>query len=535
MCSVKATAGCRIMYAGEKCGGYRIGIYVRESRDDNEENIETIETQRDLLLDFVQKNKLGEVVEIYTDDNVSGSAFDREGLQKLKNDVVQGSIDMIIVKDLSRLGRNNAKTLLLLDFLEEYGTRVLTFDGRYDSIRDNDTVGIDTWFNERYVRDISRKIRSNIRFKIQKGEYLGHAPYGYLKSPTEKNRLCVDSSTAHVVKEIFRLYKEGYGYQHIARKLDSKGYPPPSSRNMPGNANAKWNPIAVQRILSNRVYIGDTVQGVSEKVSFKSKKTRRLPPDRWVITKKTHEPIISIEEFEEVQRMRKQKISQPGLHKGVLHLFKGLLYCGKCGSVMFARIRKNRPAAYICGNYAKNGLNACSSHHIREKALKDIIAEELESKLRDLSIRTSVEAMLEKDMSSKDKKEDEIAKLEQSLIVKQRQQDTLYMDRLDGKISEQMFLRLNQNIENKISQLTNEIARLKLTKEYNINGGEILSRMLLDLKQGDMTNEMIKTIVEKITIYEYSDDIDGLMVTEEERKLARERGMVVIDFKYGLS
>lgn len=132
-------------------GCFRIGIYVRESRDDNEENHETIETQRDLLVDFVEKNAMGYIYSIYSDDNVSGSSFKRHGLDRLRDDVAEGRINLLLVKDLSRLGRNNAKTLLFLDYMEECGVRILTFDGRYDSIRDNDTVGIETWFNERYV------------------------------------------------------------------------------------------------------------------------------------------------------------------------------------------------------------------------------------------------------------------------------------------------------------------------------------------------------------------------------------------------
>lgn len=156
---------------------FRIGIYVRESRDDNEENIETIETQRDLLYDFVLRNNLGEVYTVYIDDNVSGSIFERDGIKQLKADILEKKVNMLVAKDLSRLGRNNAKTLLFLDFLEEYGVRVLTFDGKYDSLKDNDTVGIETWFNERYVRDISKKIRTNLRFKIEKGEYIGHATF----------------------------------------------------------------------------------------------------------------------------------------------------------------------------------------------------------------------------------------------------------------------------------------------------------------------------------------------------------------------
>ncbi len=132
-------------------GANKIGVYVRESRDDNQENFETIETQRDLLIDYVQKNSMGKLVKVYVDDNVSGAGFERRGIEELKQDVSAGNIDMVVIKDLSRLGRNNAKTLLFLDYLEENRVRVVTFDGKYDSLRDNETVGIETWYNERYI------------------------------------------------------------------------------------------------------------------------------------------------------------------------------------------------------------------------------------------------------------------------------------------------------------------------------------------------------------------------------------------------
>lgn len=129
----------------------RIAVYVRESRDENEENIETIETQRNLLIEYAKVNKLGRVFKIYIDDNISGTTFDRPGIRELEQDILKGHINILLVKDLSRLGRNNAKTLVFLDFLEENGVRVITADGRFDSSTDGDLVGIETWFNERYA------------------------------------------------------------------------------------------------------------------------------------------------------------------------------------------------------------------------------------------------------------------------------------------------------------------------------------------------------------------------------------------------
>jgi len=524
--------GCEEMFDSEKRSDYRIGIYVRESRDDYEENYETIETQRDLIIDFAVKNNLGEVVRVYIDDNVSGSAFEREGLQLMKDDVAQGNIDLLLLKDLSRLGRNNAKTLLLLDFIEEHGVRVITLDGRYDSLKDNDTVGIDTWYNERYIRDISRKIRTNIRFKIQRGEYLGNAPFGYKKSEVEKNRLCIDENTAFIVKEIYRLYREGYGYQYISNYLNSKGFPPPSAKKGLGNSGSKWNAVAVQRILSNRVYVGDTVQGVSEKISFKSKKTRRLPPGRWVINKNTHEAIISRKEFEEVQRIRNEKRKGSGSHKGTIHMFRGILYCGKCNSIMFARVRENRPVGYICSNYAKYGKKACSSHHISERDLLGIMLSELEPIFEDESIRIKAEKKLEEILCKSGGKENEIARLKEKLQLKQRQQDTLYFDKLERKISEQMFLRLNAGIEKSIAQLSSEIERLKAFQDEGRKGEELIDKALKEFVQNGFTNEMIKFLVDRIMIYDPDDMMAERDSEDMEYQNAGGGGAVVIYFNF---
>ena len=247
----------------------RVAVYARISRDDNRENFESIENQRDMLLAHAEANGLGTVTAVYMDDNVSGSAVHRPGLDRMKEDILKGMIDVVLVKDLSRLGRNNAATLQLIDFFEENGVRVVTADGRFDSLVDSDMLGIETWVNERYVRDISRKIRAALRFKIQKGEYLGKAPFGYRKSGAEKNRLVIDEQEAHVVRRIYSLYLSGMGYTAISKYLDEKGYASPGDRG--------WNRITVRRILSSRVYIGDTVQGVSEKVSFKSKRREGFP------------------------------------------------------------------------------------------------------------------------------------------------------------------------------------------------------------------------------------------------------------------
>lgn len=505
----------------------KVGIYVRESRDENEENYETIETQRDLLIDYVKKNKLGEIKRVYIDDNVSGAGFERKGIEELKRDVSRGEIDLLIIKDLSRLGRNNAKTLLFLDFLEEKGVRVITFDGRYDSIRDNDTVGIDTWYNERYVRDISRKIRTNLRFKIQKGEYIGNAPYGYEKSQHEKNKLVVNKEQAETVKRIYRLYREGFGYSYIAVKLNQDGVKSPSM--------GLWNAVGVMRILSNRVYMGDTVQGVSEKISFKSKKTRRLPQSCWVVTENTHEPIIPKEEFYEVQRIRDEKRNKAGPHKGVLHVFRGMMFCGACGSIMFARKRQGRPMSYICSGYGKNGKSACTSHHIRERELCSIVLNDLEELLNDSEATEQILRKILQDRGTEDWRT-VYKRLYKQLEAKQKQQEILYQDRLDEKISDSLFLRMNQQLESKISFIKKEMETLETRKTESCNTVGIIQQFRDSLKTNGISNEIAKIMINRIVVFDKGDTYDEsrwrLNLTEEEKECIKLYGAVFIEYNF---
>ncbi|HOM02384.1 MAG TPA: recombinase family protein [Acetivibrio sp.] len=506
---------------------YKAGIYVRESRDDNEENYETIETQRDLLVDYVVKNGLGEITGIYIDDNVSGSGFERKGIYELKRDVAEGKINLLVLKDLSRLGRNNAKTLLFLDFLEENGVRVVTFDGRYDSLKDNDIVGIETWFNERYILDISRKIRANLKFKIQKGEYIGHAPFGYEKSPCEKNRLIVNKEEAGIVRRIYNLYKEGYGYSYIAEILNREGVKSPSK--------GLWNPIAVRRILLNRVYTGDTVQGVSEKISFKSKKTRRLPKDCWVITENTHEPIVSKEEYEEIQRIRSNKNVGPRPHKGIIHTFRGSIFCGACGSVMFARKRHNRPMSYICSSYGKAGRDACTSHSIREKDICEVVLEDVLNLLNNEKMVIKIFQKLEQGKSVEDC-ESLRKKLLKQMETKQKQQEILYQDRLENKISESLFLRMNEQLENRISAIKQEIFQLDARKTESEDLNDKANELRNYISNNGLTNEVVKLIINRIIVFDkgdnYTDEKWNLNLSKKEKTYIELYGAVIIEYSF---
>jgi site-specific DNA recombinase len=500
-------------------GGSMIGIYVRESRDDNGENYETIGNQRDLLLDYAKRHELGQVHAVYEDDNTSGSGFERAGIKRLKEDVVNARIDILLVKDLSRLGRNNAKTLQFLDFLEEYGIRVLSSDGRYDSKLDNDIVGIETWANERYIRDISRKIRSSLRFKIQKGEYIGHAPFGYRKTAGEGNRLFIDDSGAEAVRLIYRLYLSGLGYTSIAEILDERGYPSPEGGN--------WNRITVRRILISPVYIGNTIQGVSERVSFKNKKTRRLPKEVWVTTEGTHDAIITREEFEEAQKLRAGKYHGGNPHKGIVHILRGLIWCGGCGSAMYAK-KTDKGVVYVCGNYCRNGRTACKSHFICEKEVAGIICKELETMFVDTDCLQELEQRFTTAYSPDAGVRAALERAEKQLSVCRRQQEMLYKDRLEERISEQLFDKTNKSLEERLRILEEQLTRSEQQRMGRINLDQLIQEMMPMLRSGKLTNEIAGAVVSRVTVFDEGDPLPPQYLCSMDGYV--KGGTVVIDF-----
>lgn len=499
-----------------------IGIYVRISRDDNGENFETIENQREMLLDYAAKKQLGQITAVYTDDNVSGSAFERRGLTRLKEDVLKRRIQLLLLKDLSRLGRNNAKTLQLIDFLEEYGIRILTADGRYDTLVDNDMVGIETWANERYVRDISRKIRSCLRFKIERGEYLGNAPYGYKKSSIEKNRLIKNEEQAEVVRLIYGLYRSGLGYSSVAGILNERRLLSPEGK--------MWNRISVRRILISRVYIGDTVQGVSEKVSFKSKKTRRLPEEEWVITEGTHEGIVSREEFLLVQKIRQSRAVGNGRHigmsrsmyTGTCHILHDVIFCGRCGSAMYARKRAGG-MAYVCGCYCRRGSSTCSSHFVYEAPIVRSICDEVVKLFRNSDFSKELLEMMQTEGLIGGNRRDDIEKISKQMETVRRQHEMIYTDRLEGRISEQLFDRMNRQYEDRIKMIESEVKRIQ---SRNIEDDDLegcIEKALITVGNGQLTNELVRIMVDKIVVYDDGDRDD---------RDSDDPGAIIIDLRF---
>ena len=257
----------------------RVIIYCRESRDDYGENYERIETQRDLLIKYCKNHGYTNIREIIMDDDKSGTDFKRFDI--IKEKASNNEIDTIIFKNSARLGRNQKQALEFVEYMEEKGVEIIFEDEQFDE----EMFGLYAWFNERRARDDSKNIRRNLRHKIEEGKLLVKAIYGYNKN---ENRLEINEQTSQIVKKIFDLYANGWGYKKIANFLNEKEIQTPSQARGFINAQKadKWNIQHVSRILEDKRYIGDYIGGHTEKINFKSKKTRVKEKDKWIIIEK---------------------------------------------------------------------------------------------------------------------------------------------------------------------------------------------------------------------------------------------------------
>ncbi|MDF9407085.1 recombinase family protein [Pelotomaculum isophthalicicum JI] len=504
---------------GDGTRGKLVAVYARLSVNENGERDESLETQCDLLNGFVQKNKFGKS-KLYVDNDESGVYFDRPGLIQLIHDIKNNLVDTVIVKDLSRLGRNNGETLTFLDFLINNNVRLISVVDNYDSFADDDEIiGIKTWANEHYCRDISKKVRANLKRKIQNGEYLGKPHFGYLKSTCEKNKLVVDGRYQKIIRMIFDMYINGWGYRALAEYIQNMNIPTPSQdKNYPGAKKSdRWNEQHIRRIITNRVYCGDTIQGVSEKVSFKLRKTRRLPPEKWVVVENTHEAIISRETFELAQRIRVKRWHEgEGRKKNKSkeqHLFSGFLICAACGAYLVHKKKKNRPAHYICGRYNNFGRKrgGCTTHHILEDRLVNYLVEDIEQMARETNVQNLLADAYNKSIRLPTVKiDEEVKRLENKIIEKKRQQRMVYFDRIKGNVNEALYIEVAAEIEKEITVLNAGILRLKeeLIKTRQVeesiqktNSGQI------QININDIDRMFLEKFIKKIIIIDNGEEI----------------------------
>lgn len=377
---------------------YKAAIYLRLSRDDGDfscsgEKLESnsISNQRLVIMDFLKKCPEITFVREYCDDGYTGANFDRPDFQKMLDAVKEGEIDCIVVKDLSRFGREyiDAGTYIQKLF-PMLGVRFIAINDNYDNAQpgaaDNELIlPFKNLMNDSYCRDISIKVRSNLEAKRRNGQFVGSkVVYGYMRAPDNKNQLVIDPEAAAVVQDIFRWKIEGQSPAQIADRLNRSHIPSPIEYKKKNGSSqrtcfqtkavAQWSAVAIYRILKNEIYTGTLVQGKTTSPNHKVKKTIPKSPDEWCRTEGAHEAIIAPAQFDLVQRLMLDDTRSPAGANGV-HLFAGKVFCADCGSPMVRKVSRYHDREYtyfICGRN-KADKNVCSSHMIRESTVYDAV------------------------------------------------------------------------------------------------------------------------------------------------------------------
>ncbi len=528
------------------------GDYVRLSREDGDKlESDSIRNQKDLIASYHNKHPEMTFIQEYVDDGYTGTNYERPGFQKMLEDARIGKINCIIVKDLSRLGRNYIETGRYLErIFPAMGIRFIAINDHYDSAdekgdSDNIIIPFKNLINDAYCRDISTKIRSQLDVKRKNGQFIGSfAGYGYRKDPKDKNRLVVDEYAAEIVRLVFKLKLDGMSSQRIAQHLDEIGALPPMEYKLRcgmnfnsgfrAGENQKWSAVAVNRILKNELYIGVMVQGKHRKINYKVKKSLAVDEDQWIKVSGTHEAIIPKAVFDQVQKMLGID-TRTAPDKDKVYLFSGLLRCGTCGQNMVKRCTcKNgkKYNYYHCSTY-KNG-NGCSSHLIRESKLTEAVlvaVQKQASLLVEADRILEVAGKLPENQLGVKSVDEHIASLEKDAVRYQDLKAHLYQDMCDGVISRDEFKEMNVRFTKMLQSTNEKISQLEKKRKAFLNRDTELQPWLEDFKQygniAHLERKVLTALVDHITVkskdnieihFCYEDEIKLFMDTAEEYK-----------------
>lgn len=486
----------------------------------------SIGSQRELIRSFIREQEDIELFDCYADDNYSGSNFERPEFKRMISDITAGRVNCVIVKDLSRFGRDYIETGRYLDqVFPALGVRFIALTDRYDSFsadagERNIVLPVKNFINDSYCRDISTKVKSQLAIKRRKGECLAaFAVYGYRKSAEDRNRLLVDDYAAGIVRRIFAWKIEGMAVSAIAEKLNGlhilspKEYKKSLGLNYRGGftrgSDSRWSSPSVRRILTNEVYLGHLVQGRTERVNYKAKKCVEKPKEEWIRVENTHEPIISADDFTIVQNLLKAdgRISP---EKKEISPFMGLLFCGDCREQMVRRVNRYKGTEkiyYICST--KNRGEGCSRHSIEETVLKELTGTAIRRYANDFLDQEQLFAQAkerEANLQAVISYNKEIARLKKEQDKYYSLCAGLYEDLGTGVITREEFERLHGEFQRKAKSLSaSEEKQEQLVREMFKSGVLSAGRLAsfkdsLELKEID--RHTLASLVKRIWVYE---------------------------------
>ena len=501
-------------------------IYLRLSKDEykNLQESDSIANQRLQITNFCNLNKIMIVGE-YVDDGVSGGTFDRPKFEEMLSDLGSGKANMVITKDLSRLGRDmNESSYYAEKYFPESGIRYVAINDNFDSTKENEMAPVFFFLNEMYLREGSKKVKSTLKTKREKGLYCACPPFGYKKDERNKNLLVPDPETANIVKRIFNAAANGSSSIAIAITLTEEGIITPSKYRAyyrdnfgPKGLNQvsdKWNKTTVKRILQNRVYLGHTILGKTQKVSIKSKKKKAVPKDDWAITLDTHEALVSEALFEKagINLAKGTKKSSENVSTRN-SIFRGLVFCKSCGHALCSggTVYKGEREKYwylACTNNRKDSVGRCvSGTRIKYSALHDIVKEEL-NKLLSLSEEqlTNIANTMIKKMNEKNGVEsvaEQREKITTRLSVIDKMITKAYNDNAEGRLSDDRLYTMVKNLEEEETTLNANLEKLTSfdrEKEIKNSFSKFYELAKSYSEITELTRDILTTFIERIEV-----------------------------------
>ncbi len=500
-------------------------LYCRLSRDDEQlGESNSIKNQKSILSKYAKDNNFINT-QFFVDDGYSGTSFTRPAFMELMELAEQGKIATIIVKDHSRLGRNR---LIIGQLLEEDFVRL---NIRYIAIMDNidtdkglnDFLPIQDWFNEMHAKNTSKKVKDVMKNKGNSGIPLTtNPPFGYKKDENDKNKWIIDEPASKVVKRIFSLFIQGLSASQIAKQFVKEGIMNPTeyrqslgikTQNFPTEVKHYWSPMTITKILDRQEYIGDTINFRYTTRSFKDKTRINIPKEQWKIFKNTHEAIIDEETWNAVQRLRSNK--QRPTKTGKTSIFSGHLFCKDCGSKLYYCTANNFTPDkdfYRCSNYKNNSTHSCTSHNIKDIALRELVLDNIKqvisyiSSYEDLFIKGKLDASLEEQRKEDISNKKLLSQYEKRVKDIDNLIQHIYEDNISGKITDERFATLSLNYEKEQKDLKEKINELSTTidksKQEEIDLTAFIDKVKKYTEIKELTPEIVNELIDKIYVYQ---------------------------------
>lgn len=503
---------------------YKAALYCRLSVDDgNFGGSVSIETQKILLEQYCKDHKITDY-KFYCDDGCSGTNFDRPSFKKMLSDIDEGKINLVIVKDLSRFGRNYVEAGMYVQRFTDSNIRFIAADDNYDSLVNSDDLlfPIKNVVNEMYARDVSKKTKAAKKAKARDGQFIGSkAPFGYKIDPNDRHHLIVDEPAAQVVKRIFRLASEGVGYNKMAKiSREEKVLTPIAYFNLNNPDYFKsdywrkefdWHVTSIRAILNNEVYLGKLVYGKQRNKSMKSKEKVRNPKEDWIVVENCHEPIITQELWDTVHKILNAK-HRPA-KAGEVQMFAGLLYCSDCGHCLTYSQKQRKDGsyhgAYSCWMYKTHGKEYCASHYITFDTIYELVLIDIQRNLFQYRKNTDkFKSILSRKYQSDSQKQAEQITLEYEQKQKRCEEldkiiSRLYEDNVLGRIGDERYESMSQSyeleqveIKKALPILKSKIDELKRQSDCADNFINVIKKYtIIDKLDAAILNELIDKIV----------------------------------------